>query len=241
MWKLIITDSFHFNQIGYNVNIYILYLNFCVLMQNMTHGYTIFFLILGMLSLLSPIHIAKGLYLCPLTENDRKKYLKSACLLRFVFHEVVLIVIMALLELFHQLEFRVLFLIFICVSVEFLALLLLTGFYNPEAVKKQYYIMNKLTPPTKKLPLNEKYQTPLNGIYLLTIALIFSCIGMVLPAFLGSYDVRWLLYYIPAFLICFLCMLFYFLRYFDLFITINANQEMYSYLRKKKVGAFHAD
>lgn len=247
MWKLIIADSFHFNKISFQTNFYFLgaSIYFNTLIQAKASIYTIILLVL-LLSLmismmLSPIRIAKGLYLCPLTERDRKRYLKAACFFHYIFYEVVFAVILIFTSLVYHFNLRVLLFIFICISVVYLTILLLTGFYNPEMVKKQYFIVNKLPLPSKKQTAEGKYETPLKGIYLLVTALILSSIGLLLPGFVKSYQDWWLLYYIPAFFLCFTCILLYFRRYFDLFITINANYEMYSYAGKKKAGVFHAD
>ena len=247
MWKLIIADSFHINRTGFHEGnqfiLFSIYFNVIIRMNDSYYMIILSLLLLFLMSymFLAPIRVAKGLYLCPLTENDRKKYLKMVCFIRFVIHEAMLGVILILLRLVYQFEFRMLLLIFLSISIEYMTILLLGGFYNPDMVKRQYFFRNKLPIPKKYNHCINQYKTPRIGFCLLIIAFILSCIGTFLPGFIDSYDDRWLFYYVPALSICFICLFFYFLQYFDLLITVNANHEMYSYTHKKKAGVFHAD
>ena len=93
------------------------------------------------------------------------KYLKLSWFLRLIFIETIVVILLFLLYLqksFHVYEF---ILLFLTISQLFLTSLLLTGFYNPELVKKQYYLQNKLPVPEKGL-IPEKLKIPRNGILL---------------------------------------------------------------------------
>jgi hypothetical protein len=193
------------------------------------------------LVVLSPIRLAKGLYLCPLSEKDRVNYLKMACYFRLAIFEALLAAILIIIRQVYQVESMKLLLAFLCLSGVFLTLLLLSGFYNPETAKQQYYIANKLTVPKKISSSKEKYKKASIGIYLLIITFILSLIGMLLSFSKQPFNLVWLFYYIPTTAIGTLCMLIYFIKYFNDFITINANYEAYYNVRKKKVGVFHAD
>ena len=247
MWRLMISDSFHLRNANPTSYIYLIYFNIYLnlIIHISNSGYQQIVLIFSILMLLSlfvsPIQLAKGLYLCPLTEKDRKDYLKTICITRFILMEFLLVLIIIIIRHLYQVETIKLTLIFVCYSYVILTLLFLSGFYNPQYAKQQYYIANKLPIPKELKLSRENSRNPIVGIYMLITILVLSSIGMFL-AFLGySFDIRWLFYYIPALLVSTISMLIYFIRYFDIFITINANHEVYSYTRKKKVGAFHAD
>ena len=247
MWRLMISDSFHLNNATTTSTFYIIYFNFYIniVLRISDSEYKIIIMTLSLIllasMLLSPIRLAKGLYLCPLTENDRKKYLKMMCLSRFIFMELLYgFVLLAIKQIYH-IDTIKLILIFICISFMLLTLLLMTGFYDPRFAKQQYYLMNKLPIPKDIKITKETSRTPIAGIYLLITTLILSSIGVFLAFLDYPFDLRWLFYYIPCILVSVICMLIYFIRYFDIFITINANHEVYSYTRRKKAGAFHAD
>ncbi|MGB4658113.1 MAG: hypothetical protein WBI07_02910 [Mobilitalea sp.] len=247
MWRLMIYDSFHLNNASPASSFYLIYFSIYInFILNMTNsGYarilTVISLIMFVFQFLSPIRLAKGLYLCPLTEKERKNYLKMMCFSRFFLMEAVYAFLLIIIRRIYHVEVIKLIILFMCMAYVLLTILLLSGFYNPQVVKQQYYITNKLPVPNELKITKEKSRTPITGIYLLSIALVLSIIGTVLAFLDQSFDIRWLFYYIPALLISTICISFYFMRYFDIFITINANHEIYSYTRKKKVGAFHAD
>lgn len=242
MWKLILADSFHLNHTSYQTSLtsicMSIYISF--LYQSWDSRYRTIMLILYILLILSfmisPIRITKGLYLCPLTEKDRKRYLKLAFLFRYICYELLFAVVMISAVFIKQYDYRILLLIYISISIVFLMTLLLSGFYNPEIVKRQYLIMNKLPVPIEKQPSSKKKQSSQNGVYLLVITMFISIIALFIPVSKDLYDNRWLFFYIPAYILCFLCLQLYFSRHFDSFITINANYEIYSFTHKKKAG-----
>ncbi len=246
MWKLLVADTFHLRnynaQNTYGFFLIIMYMN--LFLQFGKNQYFVFFAGIFILSvlvfLLPPIRIAKGLYLCPLTEQDRKKYLKLSWFTRLIFIETILVLLLFLLYFLKTFDLYALILLFLTTSLLFMTTLLLTGFYNPEVVKKQYYLHNKLPVPTNR-PLPEKSRIPKNGIILLGIVLVLSIIGLFILVLSAPVTYLWLFYYIPSFLLSFILLLLYFTRYFDLFLTINANYEMYSYAGRRKAGVYHTD
>lgn len=247
MLRLMIADSFHPDfgtpQSLFYLIYFIFYSNFVIGFTDSGYDFAISFLLLFMLFSLaiSPIRLAKGLHLCPLTETDRKNYLKLLYGFRLAIFEVMFIILLIVFRLLYHFEFIKLLLTFICITGVLVTSLLLTGFYNPRSVKQQYYIANKLPVPKELKSGSNIYRTSSVGIYMLIIALVLCCIGVFLTFISQAFDLRWLFYYVPAIIISSICMLIYFIKYFDIFITINANHEVYSYTRKKKAGVFYAD
>jgi len=247
MWRLMISDSFHLKNTSTSPSFYLIYfsiyINIILNTTNSVYERVLFVISLMMFLFLfiSPIRLAKGLYLCPLTEKDRKNYLKMMCFSRFFLMELLYAFLLIGIRRIYHVEAQKLVILFMCLTYVILIVLLMAGFYNPQVAKQQYYISNKLPIPIELKARREKSRTPITGIYMLFITLVLASVGII-PAFLDDpFDIRWLFYYIPALLISVICMLIYFMKYFDIFITINANHEVYSYTRKKKAGAFHAD
>lgn len=247
MLRLMIADSFHPDIATPQSLFYIIwfsfYTNFVIRIADSGYGFAISLLLLFMLLSLaiSPIRLAKGLYLCPLTEEDRKNYLKLLYVFRLTVFEVIIIILLIICRLIYHFELLKLLITFLSFTGVLITSVLLTGFYNPRIAKQQYYIANKLPVPQELKNYRDASRTPSTGTYMLILALVLCCFGMFLSFRGQAFDLRWLFYYIPALIISIVCLLVYFTRYFDLFITINANHEVYSYTRKKKAGVFYAD
>lgn len=245
MWRLMIADAFHWNSESLSMSLYyILYFNLFFNMINRSSNIGciaifLFFVFLSLSLLFFPIRLAKGLYLCPLTETDRINYLKKTCFFRFFAYEFLLILILLILRYTYHLQYVQLLLFFLCSTGMILDLLFLAGFYNPLSAKKLYYTANKLPVPEVLKSMEETNRTPLTGTILLILTLILCCIGITLPFNNQHFDYRWLYYYVPALLLSAICLILYFIKFFPVFITINANHEVYSY--RKKAGVFHAD
>lgn len=247
MWRLMIADTFHWDNATFSTPIYYIlyfniYFNMVIRQANSRYDAIIIFMLFVSLSLVFfPIRLARGLYLCPLTEKDRINYLKKICFFRFTIYECIMILILLIISQIYHFQIIQLLLVFLCCTGMILDMLFLGGFYNPVVAKKNYYIMNKLPVPKKLNSMEETNRTPLTGTILLILTLILCCVGIILPVGEQNFDYRWLYYYIPALSISTICLIIYFIRFFNLFITICANQEVYSYTHRKKAGVFHAD
>lgn len=251
MLKLIWKDSLHYDRSNYpalalSPIIYFNFMNLFLLGDHSEYKYIFcfcFFLILAMLTIY-PLKLAKGLYLCPLTEAERKKYLMTACFLRLGTMMFLLGLIFIGSRFFLDADNLILLLQFICTGIFILGAILISlysGSYSADMAKQQYYIAQKLPVPKKQKVVQEERKTTLNSMILLITVLILTFLGILLPMNDKEFNILLWLYYIPSFLVSFICMMVYFMKYFDEVITINANREGYHYLRKKKVGAFHAD
>lgn len=251
MWKLIWKDSLHYDRNNYSTiaffpMIYVTYMNLFVLGNHSEYKYIFgicFFLILIILTIY-PLKLAKGLYLCPLTEAERKKYLIVACFLRLGTMMLLLGLVLMVSQFFLEADNLILLLQFICAGIFILGAILISllpGSYSADLAKQKYYITQNLPVPKKPKVGQEERKTTINSILLLLTVLILAFIGILLPMNDKKFNILLWLYYIPSFLVSVVCMIMYFMKCFDEVITINANREVYHYLRKKKAGAFHAD
>ena len=251
MWKLIWKDSLHydmsnFSAISFYPMIYITYMNLFVLGKHSEYKSIfgiLFFLILLILTIF-PLKLAKGLYLCPLTEAERKKYLVIACFLRLGTMILLLGLVLMVSRFFLEADNLILLIQFICGGIFILGAILtslLPGSNSADLAKQKFYIAQKLPVPKKQKVVPEELKTTIKSILLLLTVLILAFIGILLPMNAKEFNKLLWFYYIPSFLVSVVCMLVYFIKYFDEGITFNANREVYQNLRKKKAGAFHAD
>lgn len=249
MLKLIWKDSLHFDRsaffTSYNILI-IFYINLFINFGSRSAHHIIlgmFYIIVIILFTFFPIKLAKGLYLCPLTEEDRKKYIITACYMRFgilmLIYGIVLLVSRFLLEASNL----ILFLQYVCGGIIILILALLCihpGSNSMDNAMELYYSVRKIPlhikPKIKKL--NKKIAN--YSMLLLIIAVILATVGVLLIIDKKEFNPYLWFYYIPAFIVTFNCLLIYYRKYLNEIITFNANQEIYHYL-KKKAGVFRAD
>ena len=251
MWKLIWKDSLHYDRSNYSISaltpiLYANFLNWILLGDHYVYKYIfgIYFFLFFLTLAIYPLRLAKGLYLCPLTEAERKRYLMAACFLRLGTMMLLLGLILMVSRFFLEADNLILLLQFICMGIIILGAILLSvspDSYSADLAKQQYYIAQKLPVPKKPKVGQEERKTVIYSILLLLTVLILALIGVLLPIKDNEFNKQLWLYYIPSFLISVVCMLVYFMKYFDEVITINANREVYHYLRKKKAGVFHAD
>jgi len=202
-----------------------------------------FLLVLATLTIF-PLKLAKGLYLCPLTEAERKKYLMTACFLRLGMMMLLFGLILLVSRFFLEANNFILLLQFVHTGIILLGGILLSlfpGSYAMDMAKQKYYIAQNLPVPKKPKMGKDERKTAIYSNLLLITAIILAWVGVLLPMNDKEFNILQWLYYIPSFLVTIACMIVYFMKYFDEVITINANREVYRYLGKKKAGAFHAN
>lgn len=250
MWKLIWKDSLHYDKsntttIIYFPMLYISFMNLFLIGKHSEYEYIfgLYFLCSFVILTIFPLKLAKGLYLCPLTETERKKYLVTACTLRLGMMMLLLGLILMVSRFFLEANNFILLLQFVCTGIIVLAAILLSlpSSSAADIARQQYYLAQKLPLPSKPKVRQEEGKAAIYSSLLLITALILACIGAILPMNDKEFNVLLWLYYIPSIIVSIVCLMVYFIKYFDRIITINANREGYHYLRKKKVGAFHAD
>lgn len=250
MFKLIWKDSLHFDKNAFLTSSYIpliYYMNIAIFNLNRSSTnqniISLFYLITIMLYTFFPIKLAKGLYLCPLTEEDRKKYLLTANYLRFgiimFIYAAVLIVMRILLKTNSIiLLLQYLFGGFIFISLGFLFIHPGTG--SVESAMQIYYSAQKIPVNIKpKIKKMEKKKAVLS-LMLLIIPLVLGITSLLLLGSKNQINPWMLFYYIPSCICSLICIIFFYIKFLDEVLTFSVNRESYHYL-KKKAGVFHAD
>lgn len=245
MWKLIWKDSFHINEsivfTKLYFPIYLLYVNFIIKLKDASAFHYVFVVCLIAITIslgIFPIKLAKGLYLCPLTENERKRYLKLSCLLRFV--TIMLLFALILIILLFFIDYDKLSLAYQYVFSGFFTLSGILAFISDNNTGRQSpQAANKAKVKTESD--NIKNIT----LFLLISILILSTLGVYLPVFfIGNPHslriIKWL-YNIPSIIICLIFFTVYFVKYFNKVLSIKANCEVFTYSPNKKAGVLNAD
>lgn len=245
MWKLIWKDSFHLNKTNNILKtyfpIYILFFNNFIYIIKDTSWYDIVFVIYLIVMLLGlaifPISLARGLYLCPLTDYERIKYLKSACYLRIITMMSLLGIVLILMSFFIDTNNS-----FILVRYVY------AGFFSLSGIALSVHdgnggIQNPQDANNAKVK-DENDRLKTHSTILSLIIFILSVIGIYLPMFIKSDKVlnlmKWL-YNLPAITISITLLMIYIVKYFNKSLSIKANCEAFTYLPKKKVGVFGGD
>jgi len=202
-----------------------------------------FFFIVIILFAFFPIKLAKGLYLCPLTEKDRKKYLLTASYMRFGILMFIYGIVLFVSRMFIEASNIILLLQYMSGGLVIFIMILLNihpGVGSIETAVQTYYSVHKL--PVTIKPKIEKLnkRTAKLSIALLIAVFILGAAGLFLPMNKKELNPYLWFYYIPAFICSFICILIYCRKYLNETITIYANQEIY-YYPKMKAGVFHAD
>lgn len=247
MWKLIWKDSLHINKsnvftkIYFPIYYYFLYMNFIFTLENVSvfHYISVISLMAITISLgLFPIKLAKGLYLCPLTEKDRKKYLKLSCLLRFVTLMTLLALILLVFSFFIDYDSLLLVYQYIFSVLFTLSTILMFVSDNNSGIQ------NLQTANKTKVKADNNHVKNASSFLLISI-MILSTLGVCLPVFFKSNDhgLNFIkcLYNIPSIIICLIFFVIYFVKYFDKILSIKANCEVFTYSPNKKAGVFNAD
>lgn len=249
MLKLILKDSLHFDKNTF-ISTSAVPMLFYIYMYNIFLSRSayravigLFYIIVFVLYTLFPIKLAKGLYLCPLTEDDRKKYLLTAGYMRFavvmILYGIVLLVSGFILET----GYIILLIQYVFGGIVLCAITLLyvhPGVHSTETAMQTFYSANKI--PVNIRPKFKKLNKKTSGISLslLIIVLILGTIGVMLPINKNKLNPYMWFYFIPSFICSVICIFIYYKKYMNEVLTIYANQEVYHYL-KKKAGIFHAD
>lgn len=249
MWRLVWKDSFHLNKNNASSMIYtpmyLCYFNLFVLGDHSAYEYvfSICFLCFLVMMALFPIKLAKGLFLCPLTEVDRNKFFYTACLLRFGFMTALLGLTLFVSRFFLKANSLILVLQFICSVVIILVGILLcinTGSSATNLAVRQYYITQKLPVPVQPMKKSDRRANLYSNLMLAGI-LILGTIGVLLHMDDMVFNRLLWLYYIPAMIVSIVLFTTYFTKYFMTIVAINVNREVFDYSPNKKVGAFDAD
>jgi len=249
VWKIIWRDSLRYDGSAFYMSSIIpllCYINiFNFVNSKSIHQLIVrmFFIAVVLLFIFFPIRLAKGLYLCPLTEKDRKKYLMTACYIRFGILMLLYTIVMIFLRIFFEVNIIVLLLQYVFGGIVIFTITLLylhPGIYSAESAMQTYYSVRKtpihIKPKLKKL--NKK--TAKRSITLLIIAMVFGAVGLFLS--MSKYELNPFLwfFYIPDLLCLAICLIVYYKKYLNEVIAFYANQEFYHYM-KKEAGVFHAD
>lgn len=248
MLKLILKDSLHFDKDNIFASsnmplLYFIYLFNFASRSSKQFVFWIFYVMVILLFTLFPIRVAKGLYLCPLTENDRKKYLMISVYFRFGLLMLLYGVILIIAWMLYKTSGLILLLQYIYGGIIIFALSLIgihPGINSIETAMQVYY-------QTQKIPINIKpklkkleRKTAVSSMLILITILALGSVGLLLLLDKKVLNPYLWLYYIPSFICCLICIFIYYRKYINEVTTICVNREIYTYL-KKKAGVFHAD
>lgn len=251
VWKLIWKDSLRFDRsINSSVTllplVYSTYMNMFLLRSDNSFYefvFGIYFLIVLVVSTVFPVKLARGLYLCPLTEGERKKYLVTACYLRVGVMMSLLGVFLIVSKLFLEADYRILLMQFIWMTIVILGIVylcLLSGTNSLEMARQRYYTAQNITAPKILKESRLEQKTVVYSNLLLIIALVLGILGVILPMRYKEINIYLWIYYISSFTVSVVCIIVYLRKYFDEIITFSANRESF-YYQKKRTGGFHAD
>ena len=253
MWKLIWKDSFHRDRESLIIMPYlvIIYLNlFNIITNGLFSGYKVIFILYFMfvLAIMTsfPIKLAKGLYLCPLSEVERKRYLVTACFMRLTMFMLLFGIILIGSRFFLEADNLALIIQFCCLGIIILGVVLsslIYGSLSSAAARQRYYATQNIPVPQKPKPKQKGRKGKFYGDLYMTASLVLALVGVILPMNTKILKPQLWLYCVPALIISCICMIIYFKKYLDKYLievtTLNANREVY-HLRKKKAGVYDA-
>lgn len=249
MWKLILKNSLHLdNKTFYTPStIPLLYfINLFNIISRQSSNQVIilvFYLVLIIIYALFPIKLAKGLYLCPLTEDDRKKYLMTAAYMRFGILMLIYGILLLINRVIYQPSIIILVLQYIFGSLLIFTITLLyihPGIYSVDTAMQTYSALKKMPVNSKPKAIKVSRKTAGKSIALLIAVTLVCTVALFLPGSKKELNPYLWYYYIPAFICSVSCIVIYYKKYLDELISLFANQELYQYM-KKKAGVFHAD
>ncbi|HKL98648.1 MAG TPA: hypothetical protein VJZ06_01915 [Mobilitalea sp.] len=253
MWKLIWKDSFHRDRESITIMPYylIIYLNFFNIFSfGNPSEYEIVFLLyfIFVLTIMTifPIKLAKGLYLCPLSEGERKRYLVIACSIRLTMFMSLFGLILIGSRFFLEADNQVLLLQFCCSEIITLGVVLsslILGSISSAAARQRYYATKNIPAPQKSKQKQKEQKGETCAVLYMTASLLLALVGVILPMNTKIIKPQLWLYCLPTLIISCICMIVYIKKYLDKYLimvtTLNANSEVH-YLRKKKAGVYNA-
>lgn|GEM_PF-1281004 len=254
MWKVVWKDSLRFEGNAIFTSPYVPILHYLYLYNIMYSRSVlqaiiwIFFYIVFFSLTFFPVRLAKGMYLCPLTTDDRKKYIMTACYLRFGMLTTLYGLVLVISGIFLEVNNINIFLKFISGSfmIFYLVIFSIGIFSDPmETAKRRYYTKHKLPYPSKAAAKNpavneQGKKTEIVSAVIMGTAILPGFIGVMLPINKTAFNPYYLFYYIPSFIVSFICSIIFYVKYMDGIINASANREIFE-AKNVKAGVFHAD
>jgi len=190
-----------------------------------------------------PIRLAKGMYLCPLTKDDRKKYIMAACYIRFVMLMLLYGLVLIVSGIFLDVSYMNLLLQFISggLIIFFLVISSIDIFGDPmEMARRRYYAKQKIPYPQKSVTNKVNNKPGYGCAIIIGIVVLSGVIGVMILMNKTEFKPYYLFYHIPSYIVSLICVIIFYKKYMDQIITASANREVFT-AKKMKAGVFHAD